>query len=365
MTDNFDIYAGQLVADGIDTTAPLIAFDKTGATTDLRVLDGIMGKIGKMVFKQPKIFTGPLDALFIKGSLPYGSASEIVSVIDATPNAKENGTCIPRGQVPITSQLNIANFAYAVDVEVKDTVLAKYVNDAGQLAEFVSMILSTPQKRIASLKYASQKHLVSNVIDGTRAITSDTKSDGSGDAVSYTSGTITGYCGKVEDVEYTTSTLDIAGAKDILDMVEDAYDQMIFENKVYSVSGNNDYLMGTPNIIIEKDLLRAMDRVLSGITATHPSTDETGSQRLGKIGNVVAIDRFDSIPVNVAHAGETIGVVITDPQMFHEDYLYTNMESERCVKQRLTGYSYRGESIFYADRSAPAYAVLMDKPVAP
>lgn len=361
MVDIFDAYAGQLVADGIDTTAPLIPFDNEGKPTDLRVLDGVMGKISKMIFKQPKVFRGPLDNIFIGGSMPYGSGSEIVSAVSGTPNAKETGTCIPRGQVPVTSQLNLTNFAYSVDLEIKDRVLAKYVNDASQLAGFVAMLMSTPQKTIGSLKWTCQKHIVSNVIDGTRSITSNTRSDASGTEVTYSANSIKGYAGKNETATYVAGTeMTIALAKEICDMVEDAYDQMVFETAEYNASGVTDYLAGTPNIIIESSVLRAMDRVLAGITDTHPSMDIPATTRLSSIGNVVKVDKFDVLPTNESYTGKTLGVVLADPELFRYDMMYEDVESDRCVKQRLTGYSHRGEGVMYTDRSAPAYAVLFN-----
>jgi len=359
MTSGFDIYSGQLVADGIDTTAPLIPFDKTGAITDLRVLDGVMTKIGKMVFKQPKSFIGPIDPIFVKGGMEFGGASEIVSIVDSPPNAKEDGTCVPRGQPDITSQLNVANFAYACDVDIRDSVLRKYVNTSGDLASYISMILGTPTKRISALKYQAQRHLVSNIFDGTRTISSNTKSDESGTAVTYSSGAITGYAGKIEHETYTKTTMTLADVRTFCSKIEDAYDAMKFENDQYTKSGSQDFLASTPNLIIENSLLRTMDRLTTAVTETHPSVEEKASIRLGAIANLIKIDSFDTPPTNELYPTDTIGAVLIDPETFREDMLNADVESERCAKKRLTGYSYRGESILYADRSVPAYAITL------
>ena len=355
----FDNFAGQLVADGIDTAVPIIPFGKTGIPSDLRVLNGVMTKIGMMFFKQPKAYIGTLDAVFNKFSMPLGGATEMVSVVSSTPNALNDGTCVPRGQPVITTQLDIANFGYSVDVEVRDEMLAKYVNTAADLASFVSMILATPSKTIGSLRWACEKNLVSNVIGGTRSIVSNTKSDESGTEVTYASGTITGYAGKVDDVDYDKADIVLANAKEICDMIEDAIDAMSYESAEYTATDSEDFITSTPNIIIEASFARRLDRVLAGVTETHPSADLTFTQRMAGLGNIIKIDSFDVLPTNVAYADKTLGVVVADPSLFSEVLMRANVESERCVKKRLTGYSYRGESVFRADRSAPAYAITM------
>ena len=204
-TTRFTGFAGQLIASGIDSNMPLVALEQAVDSTtyaNLTKINGLMPKIKDIFIRETRVFTNPLDPYITRFDERYGAGLEQAMFSVGAYNEKRDGTCVPLGTPSVVSQLDLVNFAYSIDVDVKDREIDLAVLDAGQVGAYVSQKLRTPLKVLGSLKYRAWVQLLSDVVDGTRSISSKTDYNGtnaSGVATSVTyNPTIEGYAGKVD-----------------------------------------------------------------------------------------------------------------------------------------------------------------------
>ena len=375
-------FAGQLVASGIAANSPLVGLEASVSKTTFANLDaihGLMAKIKDIFIRETRVFSNPLDPYIIRYDERYGAGLEQAAFLVGAYNEKQDGSCVPRGSPDVASQLDMINFAYSVDVDVKDREIDKAVLDDGQRGAYVAEKMKTPLKTIGTLKYRSWVQLISDVVDGSRSISSKDSFNGSAaksGAASVTyAPTITGYAGKVDvrtevmpavsvGSKYTIASA--ADALNIANQLKSVAADFAFETTAYNKLGIDQFSTSKPLLIAERKVLDAMDTVFAEANLAGAGTGfgyagfPTVSAReyIGAFAEIVEIDSFASIPTNTDYAGLALHFVLIDRDAFVEVVKWADMEGQRCSKQRLTGYNYQGESILSIWRGANAYALL-------
>jgi len=384
----FDGFAGQLVASGIGQHSPLVGLEQAvSATTyaNLDAINGLIPKIKDIFIRETRVFQNPLRQYITRFDERYGAGLEQAVFEDGAFNEKLDGTCVPRGTPNVKSQLDLVNFAYSVDVDVKDNEIDKATLDDKQRGSYLSQKLRTPLKTIGALEYRAWVQLLSDVIDGSREISSKNAFNGAsykGSAASVTyDPTIKGYAGLVEKrpevlpqvqagVQYTLNRP--LEALNICNRLKSIAADFKFESKAFNKLGASTFSTGTPLLIAETKVLDAMDTIFAEFNAKGGSNGNFGfagfptvsaREYLRAFCEIVEIDSFAPLPTDpldavVTYAGYDLHFVLIDRDAFVEVVKYANVEGQRCAKERLTGYSWRGESIFSIWRGVNAYAMV-------
>ena len=372
----FTQFAGQLVASGVGKQSPLVGLeDKVDATVyaNLEKIHGLIPKITDVFVRETRVFENPLGPYITQFNNKYGAGMEQVAFKIGAYNEKRDGTCFPKGVPDVASQLDLINFAYSVDVAVYDRMVDKAMMDEGQVGAFVAQLLRTPLKTIATLKYRAWVQLLSDVIDGTRAIDSYTASNGVNAPAGVSADvdydpTIKGYAGVVEKRSEVIPLVEV-GVRPVINTPLEALNicnelkarasDFMFESKVYNKLEIDTFSTGVPLLIMEKKVLDAMDTVFAEANAKGNGNNfgyagfPTVSARdyLREFAELVEIDCFGSIPTNVSYAGMTLHAVLIDRDAFIENVKYADAESMRCA-------NWQGESILSIWRGVNSYAML-------
>lgn len=368
----FNNFAGQEVASGIRANEPIIAFENEATQTvyqNLGLIEGLMPKISKVIFRETRIFDNPLDRIFRKTALPFGIGWEDFEFAAGAKNKKNDGTCVPIGNPTAESQLNFINLAWSMDVSIKDREINKAVLSAEEVGQFVAQKMRTPGKQLAMLRYRAETQLVSDVIDGTRSISSTDSSDGTGTSVTYAP-TIKGYAGAVEDLGFVLAPLaqgtpaSFAQASDAMDMliaIQNAACEMQEEGTYYSALGINTFCLQRPNLIIEEKVLNALDKAWALDGAAKQIPTRTAREFLNTFCDVVTFPgAFADLPTNANYTDKRLAAVLIDKDSCTEAVAWDDVESQRCAKERLTGYNFGGASAMAIYRGNPACAFIAD-----
>lgn len=371
----FSGYAGQLVANGIGTNLPVKGLEEGKVSSlNLDKIQGLTPKIKDIFIRETRIFNNPIDRYVTKFDSRFGVGMEQAVFKTGAPNAKLDGTCMPWGNPEMVSQMNLTNFAYDIDVSIRDHEIDKVVLDEGQLGSYVAQKMRTPLATIAQLKYRAWVQLISDVTDGTRNVSSKTGSDGTGTAVTY-SPTVKGYA---KATEVMTSVIpavergklaeipDAQAALDIAQTLEGRAADMTYAADDMNQLGAMTFVAGTPLLIMETKVLNALDAVFANTNASGTGTGygyagfPTKSFRdyVGRFSEVVEIDSFASLPTATTHAKHRLGAVLMDRDALIEKIEYADVESFRCSKERATGYSYQGSSTLSIWEGLDSYAML-------
>lgn len=389
-TSRFVGFSGQLISSGIDQNMPLVALEQAVDSTtyaNLNKINGLLPKIKDIFIRSTTIFANPLDPYVNRYDERYGAGLEQASFMVGAYNEKHDGTCVPRGTPDMASQLDMINFAYSVDVDIKDREIDKAVLDDGQRSVYVAEKMKTPLKTIGTLKYRAWVQLLSDVIDGTRSISSKTSFNGqdakSGAASVTYAPTIKGYAGVVEkrtevipmvEVGKKSSIFTPLDALNICNELKARASDFAFETDEYNVLGIDTFATGTPLLIAEKKVLDAMDTVFAEANAKGNGNNfgyagfPTVSAReyLRQFAELVEIDTFAELPTDpvdatITYAGYALHFVLIDRDAFVEVVKWADMEGQRCAKARLTGYNFAGESILSIWRGVDSYAMVFPK----
>ena len=365
----FDKYAGQEVASGIRPNEPLMAFEEEVTATKLaniQAVQGLLPKVGKVMIHETRIEDGSLDRYFKKGSMPFGAAMEEIGFIDGAVNAKNSGRCVPFGNASAIGQLDAINLAWSINISVWDREINQNVMNADELAAYVSQKLRTPRKTLAGLKRNAEIQLVSDVIDGTRSVSSNDQSDGNGNAVTY-SPNIAGYAGSVIDTQIVLPELvqgtlptfaSTADAMNLLKGIQDEAAGMMEEGTGYSALSINTFCLEKPLLIMETRTLNALDNAWALDGAAKQIPTKTAREFLSGFSEVVEIPKFAELPTNASYTNHRLGAVLLDRDSLGEQIAWDNVESQRCVEQRMTGYNFGGASMLHVWRGGPACAFL-------
>lgn len=366
---NFDRFAGQEIASGIRPNEPLMAFEEEATATKLAniaAVQGLLPKISKIIVHETRIQDGNLDAYFKKGAMPYGAGLEHIGFMDGAANAKSSGRCVPFGNATAAGQLDVINLAWSLNISVWDREISQNVFSAAEVGDYVAQKLRTPYKTLAGLKRNAEIQLVSDVIDGTRSVTSTESSDGTGNSVTYAPN-IKGYAGEIEDTDIVMPALvqgtlpAFANASDALSLCKTLQDhaaQMREEGTAYSKLGMNTFCLDAPLLIMETRVLNAMDNAWALDGAAKQIPTKTAREYLRTFAEIVEIPAFAELPANASYTNKRLGAVLIDRDSLSEQIAWDNIESQRCVEQRMTGYNLGGASALGVYRGNPACGVL-------
>lgn len=374
----FANYAGQLIAGGIGTNLPIKALEE-GTVTSLNIdaINGLSAKIKDVFIHETKVFNNPIDPYVRKYDSRFGAGMEQAVFKTNAANAKLDGTCMPWGNVEMVSQMNLTNFAYDVDVSIRDHEVDKAVLDEGQLGAYVANKLRTPLATIAQLKYRAWVELISDVTSGVRSVSSHINSnDTTSTSVTYNP-TITGYAGAVEQTSYKIPAVargskvivpDAPTALGIAQDLEARAADMKYQADDMNALGAQTFTTGTPLLIMEEKVLNGLDAVFANVNAAGTGTGygyagfPTKSFRefVSRFSEIVEIDSFAALPTNAAYDSNRLGAVLMDRDALVEKIEYADVESFRCTKERATGYSYQGSSTMSIWKGDNSYAMLFD-----
>lgn len=300
--------------------------------------------------------------------MPYGAGIEEIQFQDGAVNAKQSGRCVPFGQATAVGQMDLINLAASLNISIYDLEIRQNVLNAEQQGSFVAQKLRTQYKTFAALKRNAEIQLISDVIDGTRSISSTDQSDGNGNSVTYAP-TITGYAGQIEDTGIVMPALTqgttpaFASASDAMDLVKTLQDraaEMTEESTAYSKLGINTFCLDAPLLIMETRVLNALDNAWALDGAAKQIPTRTAREFLRTFSEIVEIPAFAELPTNSSYTDKRLGAVLLDRDSLGEDIFYENMESQRCTEQRMTGYNYLYISAMHVYRGNPACGVLFD-----
>ena len=365
----FDKFAGQEVASGIRPNEPLLAFEEEATATKLAniaAVQGLLPKISKIIVHETRIKDGNLDAYFKKGAMPYGAGVEHIGFMDGAANAKLSGRCVPYGNATAAGQLDLINLAWSLNISVWDREISQNVFSAAEVGDYVAQKLRTPYKTLAALKRNAEIQLVSDVIDGTRSVSSTESSDGTGTSVTYAP-SIKGYAGKIADTGIVMPALvqgtlpAFANASDALSLCKTLQDhaaQMKEEGTAYSKLGMNTFCLDAPLLIMETRVLNAMDNAWALDGAAKQIPTKTAREYLRGFAEIVEIPAFAELPTNASYTNKRLGAVLIDRDSLSEQIAWDNVESLRCAEQRMTGYNLGGASALGVYRGNPACGVL-------
>lgn len=370
----FDNYAGQVVASGVRPNEPVIAFEEFADATvlaNISMFGNLVPKIAKTLIRETRIRANPLDPYFKKSALPFGVGFEEFQFTEGAINKKNDGRCFPFGNVPGDSQLNLLNFAWSYDINIYDREINKAILSPEEAGSFSAQKMRTMYKGYASQKYLSELQLLSDVIDGSRTVSSTTQSDGNGTSVTYNP-TITGYAGQVEDSQKVLAPLAqgtipaFASAQDALDLIkalQNACTEMYEEDTAYSKMGISTFLLSKPLVFMETKTLNAVDNAWAMDGTYKGIPTKTAREFVSEFAELVEIPGstgFAPLPDNANYVDKRLFAVAIDRDSLSENVLWDNVEGQRCAKQRSTNYNYAGASTLSIYRGNPAYALLVD-----
>lgn len=389
-SSRFATYAGQLVANGVSTGAPLAALeasmDKT-AWANLNAIHGMLPLIKDVFIHETRVFENPLSPYITRYDERYGAGLEQVTFKYGQYNEKQDGTCFSAPDLTTEGQLDVVNFAYSNDVKVYDFEIDKAVLDDSQRGAYVANKLLTAEKTTQSMKYRAWVQLLSDVIDGSRSISSTIMGNGinGGSATSVTyNPTIKGYAGKVDKIE--TVLPDVAvGSKytinapieaiDILNQLKSIAADFKFESTTFNKLGVDTFTTGVPLLIMETKVLDACDAVFAEFNAKGNANGNYGyagfptksfRDAAREFSELVEIDSFAALPTDpadavVTYAGYGLKAVLIDRDAFYEVWKNASVESQRCGKQRMSLFNWQGQAIFSIWRGVNSYAITARK----
>ncbi len=375
--DSFAPYAGQLIANGIGTNLPIQALEDSSVTlANIAKIQGLTPKIKDVFIRETRIFNNPIDKYVTKFDSRFGAGMEQAVFKGPAANSKLDGTCMPWGNPEMVSQMNLTNFAYDIDVSIRDHEIDKVVLDEGQLGSYVAQKLRTPLAGLAQLKYRSWVQLISDVTSGKREISSKTSSDGTGVTATYKP-TITGYAKATEVMDAVipavergklASIPDASTALGIAQTLEGRAADMMYAADDMNNLGAQTFVTGTPILFMESKVLNALDAIFANTNASADSVQvgygyagfPTKSFRdyVSRFSEICEIDSFASLPTATATASQRLGAVLMDRDALVEKIEYADVESFRCTKERATGYSYQGSSTLSIWQGLDSYAML-------
>lgn len=385
----FGGYSGQLIASGIDNAMPLVALEQGVDPTvfaNLNAIQSMMPKIKDVFVRETRVFQNPLESYITKFDERFGAGLEQVAVKYGAFNEKQDGTCVPLGIPEMTSQLDLVNWAYSVDIDIPDYFIDKAVLDEGQRGSVVAALMEAPIKTIQSMRYRAWVQLLSDVVDGERSISSKNAFNGaeykSGAASVTYAPEITGYAGMVEKIAPVLPAIELGvqykigsplEALNICNRLKSIAADMKFESPAFNKLGIMSFTTSAPLLIMETKVLDAMDTVFAEYNAEGNANGNYGyagfptvsaREYLSSFAQLVEIDSFAALPDNTdasydfKTAGYGLKAVLIDRDAFVEIIKNQSVEGQRCAKKRLTGYNWQGQSIFSIWRGVNSYAMV-------
>lgn len=377
---NFAAFAGQSIASGISANRSLIAFEKAQTENvfkNIEKINGLMPKIANTMIFETKVYQSPLDRIVNRMDARFGAATEMAMFLDGVPNKKRDGTCIPRGSMTMESILMIQNHSWNLSVDVADEEVSRAVLDDATLGAYVAQKMKGMSKSEARMYHAKLMTLLSDVVDGSRTVVSTDSSDGTGNSVTYSVSDIKGYAGMVDvlqDVKVAPvevgeeSSISAGDALKIYKRIKAICADFKIETDAFNKLGAMTFETAVPNIIMEEKVLNACDDAFADYNLGAGSDvygfagipTKSFREALREIANVIEVDCFASLPTNAEYAGLKIGCLILSPDCLWRIDHWSNIESDRCVNGRLTGYNWQGDATLAMWTGCNSYAMLVD-----
>lgn len=388
----YALYAGQAgKAQGIRSTpyaSPVIdlgdPFNAT-ALANLNKINGLMPKIGKTIFHETSVYSPDILKAFKSYSSPFGVAVEDAGFQYVGIDKKSDGTCVPRNTDVAVGQLSAINVGFNFTVNVYDREINGAALSDAEISAYVANKLKLIQAGYYDMIFNAAKFIVSDVVPGSRTISSYESSIGSGTASNVTTKP-EGYCGVVKN--HADWVIPEIGAVDTEPTLknetagETTYDMVhAFLAEVRNLAGAMKYpsvsmnklsrktFSMRKNVIMETNVLNAFDKVIADASDLYFEGKDARGFINGIDGvNLIEIDSFAALPAydsttyptSTDYTGQRIGAVIADEDVFGLITNWMNTESQRCMGERMTATNMQGEQILRAWHGAPAACILVD-----
>ncbi len=375
--EGFQPIAGQLVSGGIDPKVPLPLTDLEAShtlNTNLANISGLLTKVGDVWIRGTRIFNNPLERIVTKQYSEYGGGIE-QAMFGPASNHKMTGTCMPWGDAPIVSQVDYVNFAVNSTIHVKDMEVKFQTLNENQLGSYVAEKLKTTAARIATTRYRAMNQLVSDVVDGTRNITSSTSTADSEVSVTYAP-TVKGYAGATEDIGIVMPAVErgklvakptVDDALTIARTLEGRAADFAYPASDDNKLGIETFTEGRPYLIMETKTLNALDTAFVDGNAASNATAQIGPRTFreycGRFADIVELDAFADLPTQNTYdpAKCRLGAVMMDRDAPITEVVKTDtVESFRCTQERATGYSHISASVISIAKMLNSYAMIFD-----
>lgn len=354
-TTDYNSYAGQLIASGINTNMPYVNAEEGTKATNLANINNLSAKIKDVFIRDTRVFGNPLDRYFTKWYSRFGAGMEQAMFNPAVDKKVVSNSCMPWGDASLVSQTNWANFAYNVPITIRDHEVDGALLDEGMLGSYVASKLRTPLATLSKMKYRTEIQLLSDVIDGTRTIEGNSASDSSGASVTYNP-TVTGYAGVVKDADVYVPAVErgtLVSAPDVADILTIAQtlqgyaSDFDIPSATDNKAGVETFNTSAPLLIMERKVLNAFDSAFVNKEAASSASVYGYSFRdfVRQFSELVEIDSFADLPTNSTYTDKRLGAVLIDRDSLIENVKWADVESFRCANERATGYSYQGVSI--------------------
>lgn len=369
-TTDYNAIAGQLIASGINTNMPYVNAEEGTKASNLDKINNLSAKIKDVFIRDTRVFGNPLDEYFTKWYSRFGAGMEQAMFNPAVDKKVVSERCMPWGDASLVSQTNWANFAYNVPITVRDHEVDGALMDEGMLGSYVAAKLKTPLAMLSKMKYRTEIQLISDVIDGTRSITSNSASDASGASVTY-SPTVSGYAGVINQSGVVVPAVErgsLVTAPDVADILKIAQTLQGYASD-FDIPANSDNKSGVetfsasaPLLIMERKVLNAFDSAFVNADAANNASVYGYSFRdfVRNFSTLVEIDSFADLPTNSTYTDKRLGAVLLDRDSLIENVKWADVESFRCANERATGYSYQGMSILSVSEMLNSCAMLFD-----
>ena len=377
----FSTYAGTLIENGEDATRKIPMFNlEEGLFIDPSdlpaTIDGLMPKLTDIIINPTMVYNEPnLDGLFVKRSADLGYGYEEVGYLTGALDAKSDGTCKQIGTMALSDpSYHGINYAVHEVLEIFDDEFKRSVMNADQVSSLIANKIQGIAKTKAQKLRLAERQVISDVIDGTRSISSNSKSDGTGDAVTYAP-TVTGYAGKVVDsvddfgLDKAVAGVGVgyqpvfttANATALLKGLKQIGREIAQEGTDYNLAGREVFAVGKPTLTIEAKVMDGLNYALMDGDQHKLGYSSNGAMEfLSDAFEVKPIDAFADLPTNASYTGKRLGAVISTPGVFNEVTYKDSMESDRCMGRRSTIYDYQATKMLYASTQLPSCAVLFN-----
>jgi hypothetical protein len=370
-----------LNAGGITGDDPLFGIDTKvtqQAFLGLSQRFGMLAKIGKQYFVQPKGLLGDLGRVFSTGNMSYGGAVENVYVKDGEPIRAGDGSFWSANEHTMIGELGAVNYRTLLPFAVNQRDPRKYLL-AEQYGSWEAQQLDAPRKTMMRALYTAYKEIVSNCISGTRTWTSTTSSNGQGTGVTTPVTNVNPYVDpsnvrsmSIVMPELGSSKPSFSSISDLLDVVRELTDlkSVLSQADVTTNTalGVADFLSERPNIIMEHRVLDAGDDILrrSSGTMIGPVPTTTFRSMLREVGDLVEIDSFASLPTTPSggtdYSASRLLSVMADKRTFYDEItIPEELRSIQLVNLLKQSYAYHEERVIYARGGVPAGCVLTKK----
>lgn len=367
---DYNAFAGQLIASGINTNMPYVNAEEGTKASNLDKINNLSAKIKDVFIRDTRVFGNPLDGYFTKWYSRFGAGMEQAMFSPATDKKVVANSCMPWGDANLVSQTNWANFAYNVPITIRDHEVDGALLDESMLGSYVASKLKTPLATISKMKYRTEVQLLSDVIDGTRSINSNSASDASGASVTYNP-TVSGYAGVIAQSGVVVPAVErgsLVTAPDVADILTIAQTLQGYASD-FDIPATTDNKAGAevfntsaPLLIMERKVLNAFDSAFVNKEAASSASVYGYSFRdfVRNFSTLVEIDSFADLPTNSTYTNKRLGAVLIDRDALIENVKWSDVESFRCANERATGYSYQGLSILSIATMLNSCAMLFD-----